>query len=260
MGVSTRTSGQDRDPKWLSDLVRAEPKAPLMVPFMAYLVLMLLNDVFPTRFQPVSVALHVALAGWVTWLFRNHYPPLGRPYWALAIGTGVVAAVLWGAGQHLFDRLLVCGHSLGGSLSLHWTPPFVYLKDLPPLETLDPHQRFGDGALFWSHVVLKICRAVTIVPIVEELFWRGFILRAFVRWHWFDQVPWGMFAWRAFLGSALLSILQHPGNWGVSIACWLLYNAVFYWKKSLLCLMIAHGVTNLVLYGYVVYSGDWRFW
>jgi membrane protease YdiL (CAAX protease family) len=257
MGEPTRTTGQFPDPKWMNDLVKAEPKAPLMAPFMAYLVLMLLNDVFPGRLQPIAVVLHIALAFWVTWLFRRHYPPLGRPYWGLAIGAGIAAAILWGAGQHLLDRATFWGHNLGDGLSFQWAPPFV---DLVPVKPLDPHERFGDGPLLWTHVVLKICWAVTIVPIVEEIFWRGFILRAFVRWHWFDQVPWGTFAWRAFLGSALLSVLQHPSNWAVSIACWLLYNALFYWKKSLLCLILAHAVTNLALYVYVVYSGDWRFW
>jgi CAAX prenyl protease-like protein len=95
---------------------------------------------------------------------------------------------------------------------------------------------------------------------VEELFWRGFILRAFVSWDRFDEVPWGKFTWLAFIGSSLLSTLQHPANWGVSIACWMLFNALFYWKKSLLCLMITHAVTNLALYIYVVRAGDWQFW
>ena len=106
----------------------------------------------------------------------------------------------------------------------------------------------------------SITRAVMIVPVVEELFWRGFILRAFVNWDRFDQVPLGRFTWMAFLGSSLLSVVQHPGNWGVSMVCWMLFNGLFYWRKSLLCLMITHGVTNLALYWYVVRTGDWQFW
>ena len=70
----------------------------------------------------------------------------------------------------------------------------------------------------------------------------------------------GSFTWIPFLGTALLSTLEHPDNWGVSIACWLLYNELFVWKKSLWCLVLTHGITNLVLYTYVVGWGDWRFW
>ena len=150
-------------------------------------------------------------------------------------------------GQHLLDGVVVAGRDLSAPL---WSE----------FKTRDPHEAFGNGLAFWAQVVVKIGRAVTIVPVVEELFWRGFILRAFVSWDRFEQVPWGKFTVFAFVGSALLSTLQHPANWGVSIVCWMLYNALFYWKKSLLCMMITHAVTNLALYLYVVRSGDWRFW
>jgi hypothetical protein len=171
--------------------------------------------------------------------------------------VGLFAAWLWVAGQHLLDGVGIRGHNLGETLSVGLGPPFVTLV---PAEVADPGQVFGSGRLFWAWVALKIGRAVIIVPIVEELFWRGFMLRALVSWDRYDRVPWGKFTWVAFLGTSLLSVLQHPGNWGVSIACWMLYNALFYWKKSLLCLMVTHAITNLALYIYVVHSGDWRFW
>lgn len=237
--------------------MRAEPKAPLMAPFMAYLLLMLLDGIFPIAWQPLSIIIHMAATGWVVWVFRNHYPPWGSSRLVIGVIAGVIAAGLWVFGQHLFDRIPLGDHQLGDSLTVTWKAPFLTL--VRP-EALDPHSKYGDGFLFWSHVILKICRAVLLVPIVEELFWRGFLLRALVRWDWFDKVPWGSFSWRAFLGTSLLSVMQHPGNWGVSIVCWMLYNALFYWTKSLRCLMLTHAVTNLVLYVYVVRTGDWRFW
>jgi CAAX prenyl protease-like protein len=235
------------EPKWVSSMVRAEPRLPLMGPYMAYLLLLLLTDVFPQSLYHLAVIIHIAVAFWVTWLFRHHYPPWGGMHLGAAVFVGLLAAWLWVAGQHVLNGIDVAGHNLGAPL---WGD----------FKIRNPHDTFGDGLAFWGQVVVKISRAVTIVPIVEELFWRGFILRAFVSWDRFEQVPWGTFTLFAFLGSSLLSMLQHPGNWGVSIACWMLYNALFYWKKSLLCLMITHGVTNLALYIYVVRSGDWQFW
>lgn len=247
------------EPKWVADLVKAEPKAPLMAPFMTYLLLLLLNDLFPTNLLPVAVVLHMACVLWVIWLFRHHYPKWGKPHLVISIIVGLLATGLWVGGQKWLDGIVIGGQSLGYPLSTSWQPPFFSLN--PPSEPLiNPQDQLGTGTLFWTYAMLKLARAVLVVPIIEELFWRGFILRAFVRWHWFDQVPWGQFAWRAFIGSALLSVLQHPSNWGVSIACWLLYNALFYWKKSLSCLMIVHGVTNLALYIYILYYHDWRFW
>ena len=257
MAKPSSPSDAKKEPKWLTDVVRAEPRVPLMAPFMAYLVLMATNDLIPGNLQSVAIVIHIGLASWVTWLFRHHYPSWGKLHLGPAIVVGLVAAWLWVAGQHLLDGIGIGGHTLGETLSLSWRPPFMLLEEA---EAYNPHTDHGTGTLFGVYAVLKICRAVTIVPIVEELFWRGFILRAFVSWDRFDRVPWGQFGWVAFLGSSLLSVLQHPGNWGVSIACWMLFNALFYWKKSLSCLMVTHAVTNLALYIYVVQSGDWRFW
>jgi len=224
---------------------------------MAYLLLMMLTDFFPDSLSAVAIVLHVGGAAWATWLVRRHWPPWGKAHLLTAVVVGLLAAWMWAAGQHWLDGLAVGGHHLGESLSLSSSPPFITLA---PVKVVDVGVRFPTGGQLWTHVILKITRAVTIVPVVEELFWRGFILRAFVSWDRFAQVPMGQFGWFAFLGSSLLSVAQHPANWGVSIACWMLFNGLFYWRKSLLCLMITHGVTNLALYCYVVRAGDWRFW
>jgi membrane protease YdiL (CAAX protease family) len=245
------------NPQWLRDLVRATPQAPLMAPFMTYLLLLLLDDVLPPQMRFISVLIRAALTLYVTWLFRAYYPPLRRACWGPAIVVGLAAAVLWVAGQHLFDRL-----GLGGTLSfgslLSERPTLLVAADEP----FDVAARLGQGAIFWTNVVIKIAAAVTVVPIVEELFWRGLMLRALVNWDRFETVPMGTFAWFSFLGTSLLSVLEHPANWGVSILCWFVYNALFYWTRSLTCLMVTHGITNLALYTYVVWRGGdaWRFW
>ncbi len=241
---------EKREPAWLTSLVAHEPKAPLMAPYMAYLLLLMLNDAFPTQLRWFAILLHVVLAGYTTWLFRNHLPPMGRPHWIFAIVVGLIAAWGWVAGQHAVNGIHVAGFDLGGRLPFYPGTP----------KPFNPHDDYGNGPAFWVYVCAKIGRACTIVPVVEEIFWRGFILRAFVSWDRFETVPWGRFTWTAMIGSSLLSVIQHPDNWVVSIGCWLLFNALFYWKKSLLCLMITHAVTNLALYIYVVQVGDWRFW
>lgn len=257
MAAHAPPSRPDGEPLWLARLVDAEPRAPLVAPFMAYLLVMPLNEVLPARYHPFGIAVHILIAAWTIRLFRHHYPPLGGLHLGPAVGVGLLAAVLWIAGQHTLDDIELWGHRLGGVLAFDWHPPFMRLR---PPEVSAPQDVYGNGILFWTVAMSKTCRAVTVVPIVEELFWRGFILRAFISWDRFDRVPWGRFGWIAFLGSSLLSVLQHPGNWGVSIACWMLFNGLFYWKKSLSCLMVTHAVTNLALYGYLLQSGDWRFW
>ena len=102
--------------------------------------------------------------------------------------------------------------------------------------------------------------ACTAVPVVEELFWRAFLLRALIDWQNFERIPLGTFTWLSFLGTAAISTLQHPDNWGVSVLCWMAFNAVFYWTRSILCLVLLHGFTNLALYLMVLRVGDWAFW
>lgn len=224
---------------------------------MAYLLGMMVVDLFPASLHDWAVAGHILVIAWFIWLLRQAYPPLGRPYVVIALIVGTFAAWMWVAGQHWLEGIHVGGQSLGGRLGMGTSSPFITLT---PQKINDVRAGFESQWAFGLHVFMKITRAVTVVPIVEELFWRGFILRAFVSWDRFEEVPHGKFTWIAFLGSSLLSIVQHPANWGVSIACWMLFNGLFYWKKSLLCCMITHAMTNLVLYLYVVKTGDWQFW
>jgi len=230
-------------------LARRRPDFVFMAPYLAYLLLLPLKDWVPAAYVPWATAARGILGLAVFWFLRRHFPPLGKPHWPIAITAGVLTVVLWVGGEHLLNRVYIGNFHVGGRLFVF---PGVF-------EVKDPRE--GLTALSWaSQVVLRLAVATITVPIVEEIFWRGFLLRAFINWDRFERVPLGAFAWRAFIGTALLSCLQHPDNWVVSILCWLAWNGLMYWKKSLLCLMITHGITNLVLYLYVIRAGDWQFW
>jgi CAAX prenyl protease-like protein len=239
-----------KEPPWLDRLVSAEPRAPLMFPYLAYLLLLAVQGQTPPSAWPAMIALHTIGAIWVCWLFRKYWPPLGRPHLLTATLVGLFAAWGWVVGQHWLDGITIRSWNLGGRLPLYPGSPSPY----------NPHVDFGEGSQFWTYAVLKIVRATTAVPIVEELLWRGFLLQAIMSWDRYETVPYGRFHWRAFIGTALISTIQHPDNWGVSIFCWLLFNLAFYWHKSLLSMFITHAITNLALYCYVIRAGDWRFW
>jgi CAAX prenyl protease-like protein len=238
----TRTRG------WIDDLGASRPDIALMAPFLVYLALLSLRDyAFPYEWRAVAALVRGVGALAVVWVFRRHLPPWGRPHLLIAVPAGVLVAWGWVAGQHFFNDL-----SLPHQLPL---PPFA-----GEFELIDPRDKLGAENLFWTTVVARIAVATTTVPIVEELFWRAFLLRALINWHDFDKVPLGRFTWFSFLATSLLSTVEHPANWGVSILCWMAYNALFCWKRSILCLVITHAVTNLALYVYVVRYNDWMFW
>ncbi|MBU0638598.1 MAG: CAAX prenyl protease-related protein [Planctomycetes bacterium] len=217
----------------------------LIAPFMAYLLLLSIQGMLPYEWRALAGAIRGAGGLVVVWLVWRHLPPLGRAHIGIAFVAGVLVAAGWVAGQHFFNWLGIAQH----------------LPVYPgTFEAIDPREKLGVGGLFWTTVVMRIAVATVTVAIVEELFWRGFLLRAFVSWSDFEKVPLGRFTWFSFLGISLLSMFEHPDNWLVSVFCWFAYNGLLYWKKSLLCLIITHGVTNLALYIYVVASNDWIFW
>jgi CAAX prenyl protease-like protein len=235
-------------PHWRASLDRlatARPDIPLIAPFMVYLALLGLVYAVPPAWQPGVIALRGVASLAAVWVFRRHLPPWGRAHWPVVIVGGALVAWGWVVGQDFFDRL-----DLGGRL------PLMPGEKL----TVDPRAQLGAGSVFWSTWWLRMIVACTAVPVVEELFWRAFLLRALIDWHNFERVPLGTFSWVAFLGTSVISTMQHPDNWGVSILCWMVFNAVFYWTRSILCLVLLHAYTNLVLYLIVLRVGDWSFW
>lgn len=246
--MSTSVQGHKAKAGWQADMDRFAASRPDMVlvgPLMVYLALLSLMLVVPPTWQPGAIALRGVASLAVVWLFRRHLPPLGKPHWPIAIVGGALVAWGWVVGQGALEQV-----GLGG-----WLPLMPGEKSV-----VDPRADLGARHLFWATWSLRMLVAVTAVPVVEELFWRGFLLRALIDWHHFDRVPLGKFTWLSFLGTSLISTFQHPGNWGVSIVCWMVFNGVFYWTRSLTCLMLLHGFTNLVLYLIVLRVGDWGFW
>lgn len=226
-------------------LARARPDVTHMAPYMTYLVFLTLAFVFPPKYEWAAIVIRGVIPLIVLWTLRNHLPNWGKPHWHLAVPAGIFAAWGWMAGQYLFDSL-----GWGGRLPL-----------FPGDKTVtDPRTLIGAQDLFFTTVTLRITVAVITVPIVEEIFWRAFLLRAMIDWDNFDRIPLGKFTWISFLGTSLLSTLQHPDNWGVSILCWMFFNALFYWKPSISFIVIVHGVTNLALYLHVIRVADWSFW
>ena len=105
---------------------------------------------------------------------------------------------------------------------------------------------------------IRIGSAVLIVPVMEEIFWRSFILRYVINPD-FTKVPLGTFTGISFLVSAVLFGLGHhfiiAGIMAGMAYSWLLYKT-----KSLTQCVLAHAVTNLALGIYVLNTQQWRFW
>ena len=117
---------------------------------------------------------------------------------------------------------------------------------------------FVDPALLNGLIFFRLAGAVLVVPLMEELFWRSFILRYLVD-NDFMKIRIGHFTWFSCLVSAVLFGLEHHLIFA-GIMAGLAYNFLLYRTKSIVQCVFAHAVTNLALGIYVLISGKWMFW
>lgn len=176
--------------------------------------------------------------GALLYWYRGHYQELrieelreGRVT-AAVILAGLVTFFLW--------------ISLDGSLPAA-APPSGFRLDLLP-----------EGPVRMLITAIRVAGAVLVVPVMEELFWRSFLLRYLVRER-FLSVPIGAFSWGSFLLTTALFGLEHHQIWA-GMAAGAIYNLICYKTRSITHCVLAHAVTNLLLACYVLQSGKWYFW
>ncbi len=104
----------------------------------------------------------------------------------------------------------------------------------------------------------RVFGAALVVPIMEELFWRSFMLRYVITAD-FTSVRIGTFTLTSFLICSVLFGLEH-NLLLAGIMAGAFYTVLLYWTKSIYQCILAHAVTNLVLGIYVLQTGYWQFW
>lgn len=114
---------------------------------------------------------------------------------------------------------------------------------------------FGNPAT----LALRTFRAVLIVPVIEELFWRGWLMRWLVAAD-FRRVPLGTYTASSFWIVAAMFATEHGPYWDVGLVAGVLFNWWMVRTKSLGDLILAHAVANACLSAYVIAAGKWEYW
>lgn len=161
------------------------------------------------------------------------------------IATGILGIVLW---------IVLC--------HLHLEK---YVTDLLP-SFMQPGERVGYNPFeeienpqwAWGFIAVRLLGIAVLVPIAEELFWRGFLLRWLIDPDW-EKVPLGEYTWQSCAIVTLMFTLAHP-EWLAAATYCLLINGLLYWKKDLWQCVVAHAVSNLLLAIYVLNSEHWWLW
>jgi CAAX prenyl protease-like protein len=115
-----------------------------------------------------------------------------------------------------------------------------------------------DGIIQVVMTFFRISGAVLVVPFMEELFWRSFLIRYIIDKN-FTAVRVGTFTWVSFLFTVVLFGLEHNYVYA-GVMAGIFYNLLLYKTRSLALCVLAHAVTNLALAIYVVVTRQWQFW
>jgi CAAX prenyl protease-like protein len=108
-------------------------------------------------------------------------------------------------------------------------------------------------------LIIRSLGSFVLVPVVEELFWRAWLMRWFIDNH-FERVALGTYRTFSFWAVAILFALEHGPYWEVGLLAGIAYNWWMVRTRSLGDCILAHAVTNAVLAAYVVAAGQWQYW
>jgi len=152
------------------------------------------------------------------------------------------------------------GAGVGAIVLGIWIAPQVLLGAPPRTDGFDPTVFAESPALYWSTVLMRFFRLVIVVPLLEEIFWRGFLMRYFVNED-FRRVPFGTVTFFSFTAIVILfSAVHSVEDFAGAIYCGIAFNLVAIYTRSLAACVIAHAVTNLGLGVYVMATRQWGFW
>ncbi len=203
-------------------------------PMAVFMVITTLEGVWPGAY-PWLYGLKVMVVSWMLGRFaqpwREIRPELKVSVTAIAVGFVVFAEWI------LLDQWISYPH-LGARIGFN--PLALQGCDLPVF------------------LAFRIYGLVIMVPIMEEIFWRSFLLR-YLSVPNFRKIPVGHFTWSAFAIASILFGLLHS-EWLVAILSAIIYALLLKTTKSLYACIIAHSTANLALGIYILTTSAWQYW
>ena len=175
--------------------------------------------------------LRLLAASGVLWLVRRDLPrPSISPSWFPVVAAAVICVTWIALGPMdpaARDRLVAELHGLG-------------------------------AAERWAWIVVRVVGSCLIVPVVEELAFRGFLLRWLVSPE-FERVPPRAWTWSAFLLSSLAFGALHT-HWILGTLAGLAFAVVLVRRGRLADAILAHVLTNAGIAVAVLAFGRWDLW
>ncbi len=206
------------------------PVAPYLMPLVLSLAVGMLAKALSAGFDLLYPATLVA-AGIALWFYRRELQGLDwRCNWP-AIGMGTLVFLIW----MLFDKMQNARHDMPDALA-----------------------RLPESARY-AWIVCRAVGAIVTVPIVEELAFRGYLLRV-LSGRDFESVRFRDVRWPALAGSSILFGVTHGGMWLPGIIAGAAYGWLAIRRDRLGEAVAAHAMTNALLVIAVLVFNDWQLW
>ena len=188
----------------------------------------------------------------------------------LAVGRGLVAAALlayfWPAYQELRvepaplpgrGHAPVVAMALGVAVALAWIGlDFGWTHLGEPGPGFAPLR--ADGSLDPLLVALRLFGFVLVVPVMEELFWRSFVMRRIDGANFLSVDPRAT-SMMAIIVTSLAFALEHR-EWLAGWVAGLAYGILYRRTGNLRLSIASHASTNLTIAGWVLATGTWSHW
>lgn len=213
---------------------------PYVLPFAAFCVFLLVAP-YLTFLGVWEYPIRVVALIVIVLVFSRNVIDLRTQSLISSIVLGVAVFVLWIAPDTLF-----------ASYRDHWLFTNPVTGGLS-ISIASEHRRD------WIALIFRSVRAIILVPVIEELFWRAWMMRWLISPR-FEQVPLGTFSWTSMIVTAVLFASEHGPYWDVGLLTGLIYNAWMIRTRSLGDCIVAHAVTNACLCLYVVITQRWEYW
>jgi uncharacterized protein len=114
------------------------------------------------------------------------------------------------------------------------------------------------GAIDWPLVAVRCVGAALLVPVMEELFWRSFLMR-WLQQPLFQGVEPRRIGVKAIVLSTFVFTLAHT-LWLAAAIAGFAYALLYARTGKLWTAVIAHAVTNGALAAWVIATRRWEFW
>ena len=212
-----------------------------IAPFGVYIFFMMLEDILLRSGWEASdlrllYTAKITGVAFSLWLMRKAYDELQWPVkvnartWFITVIAGIIVFIAW----------------------INLTADWMMMGEAVDFDPRD------NGQISWFLIAVRLVGATLVVPIMEELFWRSFLMRWITHPKFLTVNP-SQVGFKGFCITAILFSVAH-NLWLAGLFAGIIYNFLYMRSGTLWSPIVAHALTNGILGIWIISTGNWEFW